>query len=62
VAGELPRAASFSDPEAGAAAMMGGKLQTYTARSCLDLKFSLKFHYKKEDFPSHQNIGTCMEY
>jgi hypothetical protein len=31
-------------------------------RPCLDTRFHLKFYYKKEDFPSHQNADTCMEY
>jgi hypothetical protein len=29
---------------------------------CLVSQIHPKFHYKKEDFPSHQNIGTCTEY
>ena len=31
-------------------------------RTCLVSQFFLKIHYEKEDFPSHQNAGTCMEY
>jgi hypothetical protein len=31
-------------------------------RPCLDPKYFPKFYYKKEDSPSHQNAGTCMEY
>jgi hypothetical protein len=28
----------------------------------LDIQIHPKFHYKKEDSSSHQNIGTYMEY
>jgi hypothetical protein len=31
-------------------------------KACLDLKFSLNFTMQKEDSPSHQNAGKCMEY
>jgi hypothetical protein len=33
------------------------------ARPCLDANFFFpNFTMQKEDFPSHQNVGTCMEY
>jgi hypothetical protein len=34
----------------------------FVIRPCLDHKFSPKFHYEKENSPSHQNAGTYMEY
>jgi hypothetical protein len=37
-------------------------IYTLQLRACLDPKYFPKFHYKKEDSPSHQNVGTCMEY
>jgi hypothetical protein len=33
-----------------------------TALARFSSNFSPKFHYVKKDFPSHRNIGTCMEY
>jgi hypothetical protein len=39
-----------------------GDRGAWTPRPCLDAKFFPKFHYEKEDSPSHQNVGTCMEY
>jgi hypothetical protein len=56
-------------PETGGQNQKRVRYFTWTAqaakrrpRTCLDPKFSPKFHYKKEDFSSHQNIGKYMEY
>jgi hypothetical protein len=39
----------------------GGSIDTLCWLELIS-QISQSFHYKKEDSPSHQNIGTCMEY
>jgi hypothetical protein len=41
--------------------MDGAARQATASKALFSSQFSFKFHYKKEDFPSHQNIGKMHE-
>jgi hypothetical protein len=47
---------------AAAAAATALPEQSVPIRPRLVPNFSLNFTMQKEDFPSHRNIGTCIEY